>query len=779
MPESSFWSRIKNARLFRVLVIYLAASWVVLQLVVVLRDALELPSWIAPVSIILLVIGFIMTLATAWIQSHPLMPQREAAEEVPGDWKVDLGEIKKSVSAGRLPHLNWARALISGLVAFSLLFGIAGLYVLIQNRGDSFSPESILPGAAPGIAVLPFTVQGQDLEVLREGMVSLLSTGLDGAAGLRTISPRTVFARWRERVSGEEAPDLATLLEIAHDTGARYALVGSAVGIGSSTRLVANVYDVDTGDRLGQARSEGSSDEVLPLVDRLGVEILSIILQKGEEELPEIDLASVTTGSPEALMAYLEGEVHFRHFDFQAAREAYTRAVDADSTFALAHLRLSLTYAWMPDDDPTLRDLHLARAMQFSDRLPAREALLARAWRALLLNILDELDALRQAVQTYPDDAEIWYQLGETLYHVGGAMAPAEDVESAFERAVHIDPGNARYLAHYVFLAWTINADSQEAAHRLAMYERASSAQNIVARAGRLALDLAFGDSTAQADAMTRLETEDYDVVRWTSRIIKHPRYRQRSAVNRMLLRRADDDRVTAAWLRHAWDLTSYGRFHELLELMEDPRIEAGWRAHMLHLLREVGFPVPVESLEEAMGSISIDSNASFGGVQFVGVYAADEARWLDHERAIAEMERRADVALADEDLADALLWTRDAKSLRGYGLWRRSGPEAAVSLLGDPNQVGNDFTDLWWPGQLYQELGRFRDAERVYRTYWKISSHPLVHRELGGVYEALEEYDKAREAYEYFVEYWNDADPELQPMVEEARQAITRLQRQ
>ncbi len=43
-------------------------------------------------------------------------------------------------------------------------------------------------------------------------------------------------------------------------------------------------------------------------------------------------------------------------------------------------------------------------------------------------------------------------------------------------------------------------------------------------------------------------------------------------------------------------------------------------------------------------------------------------------------------------------------------------------------------------------------------------------------VYEVLDEYGKALEAYEYFVEYWNDADPELQPMVEEARQAIIRL---
>lgn len=28
----------------------------------------------------------------------------------------------------------------------------------------------------------------------------------------------------------------------------------------------------------------------------------------------------------------------------------------------------------------------------------------------------------------------------------------------------------------------------------------------------------------------------------------------------------------------------------------------------------------------------------------------------------------------------------------------------------------------------------------------------------------------------EYFAEYWQDADPELQPMVEETRQAILRL---
>ena len=46
----------------------------------------------------------------------------------------------------------------------------------------------------------------------------------------------------------------------------------------------------------------------------------------------------------------------------------------------------------------------------------------------------------------------------------------------------------------------------------------------------------------------------------------------------------------------------------------------------------------------------------------------------------------------------------------------------------------------------------------------------------LGQAYEELGETDKARTAYASFVDMWGDADPELQPMVEEARSALRRL---
>jgi tetratricopeptide (TPR) repeat protein len=46
----------------------------------------------------------------------------------------------------------------------------------------------------------------------------------------------------------------------------------------------------------------------------------------------------------------------------------------------------------------------------------------------------------------------------------------------------------------------------------------------------------------------------------------------------------------------------------------------------------------------------------------------------------------------------------------------------------------------------------------------------------LGQVYTELGEPEKARESYEYALLSWRDADPELQPRVEAAREGLARL---
>ncbi|MHC4094126.1 MAG: BTAD domain-containing putative transcriptional regulator [Planctomycetota bacterium] len=364
------------------------------------------------------------------------------------------GTVTTTAGTGVARPWSTGRRWLSVTVVVAIL-GLGGWYIALKD--ESAGPEQA-PGAtaAPSIAVLPFSVRGEELAVLREGMVDLLSTGLDGAGGLRTIPAGTLLARWREHVPDDETPELTTALEVARRARAQYALVGSAVAIDSDVRIVVDIYDAKTDERLGQAKVEGSPDNVLPLVDRLAVDALRVILQRGEEELPKIDLASLTTESPAALQAFLEGEVHFRHFDITAAQDAYKRAVEADSTFALAHYRLAYAYGWQPGE-ATYGTPHYRRALRLADRLPARQALYVGGGRSRSRLNPNDLEFARQAVEMYPDDPAAWFWLGEVYLHA--------------ERAVELDPRNAEYLFHYVQFAWWL-PDSAQAAQRLAMFER-------------------------------------------------------------------------------------------------------------------------------------------------------------------------------------------------------------------------------------------------------------------------------------------------------------------
>jgi hypothetical protein len=65
----SIWRRVRRARLFRVLAVYLSVSFVVLQAVGLFTDKLGLPDWFFPGALALLLIGLPIIVATALVQS--------------------------------------------------------------------------------------------------------------------------------------------------------------------------------------------------------------------------------------------------------------------------------------------------------------------------------------------------------------------------------------------------------------------------------------------------------------------------------------------------------------------------------------------------------------------------------------------------------------------------------------------------------------------------------------------------------------------------------------
>jgi hypothetical protein len=64
---SQFWQELKRRRVVRVIIFYAAAAFVILELVSIIVEPLKLPEWSLPMVIILLCIGFIISIILSWI----------------------------------------------------------------------------------------------------------------------------------------------------------------------------------------------------------------------------------------------------------------------------------------------------------------------------------------------------------------------------------------------------------------------------------------------------------------------------------------------------------------------------------------------------------------------------------------------------------------------------------------------------------------------------------------------------------------------------------------
>ena len=757
-----------------VVFLYLVASWIVVQLTGSLIESLGLPDWLASVALGLLIVGLVIVSATAWVQTRP----RAAAAHAPGAWDLALGDAGRSLARGRLPHLTWSRAIAGGVFAFSLLFGLAGLYVVIKDRGRSFSPDEAIAEAAPGLAVLPFSVQGAGLDEWREGMVDLLSTNLDGAGGLRAIDSRTVLARWRETAGGED-PDLETALEVGRRAGARYALLGSVVSIGDGVRLSADVYDVDGGRKLGSGTVEGAQDSVFMLVDRLSIEILRAI--GGDPGATgSVNLARATTTSLPALKAFMEGEVLYRRGDFRAAVPAYERAVEADSTFALALYRLSTSYGWAESITSELATGAIERAARFADRLPERDALLVRTELALQRGTLDGLELGRLATRRYPDDPEAWYTLGEVIYHYSDMLdLKREDSDGAFARALQLDPGFAPAWIHRSDLAFSVHDDSARARAFTDSLALLGPQSVYVARA-RMAWQLAYADSAGAEQALAVLDT--------TSTIAPFSLFAAQLWGPRFLpiqerLAEIQGRRGTGAnWgpVMSTWARLGRGQMHAGMESIEDPEIRFSWDGYAAYWFSVQGIPLPAEAMDQALAPGAVDSTDA-ASLFLAAAWALDRERSAENAALIRRMEGLGTRQLDAGDSTRAGATGAMVDALDAYSDLRSGRREEALRKLqvvrpriaGQRGEWIVNLTIGWWVAELLVGLGRPAEAVPYFES---ITDTPLSQLELGKIYEELGEREKALTAYEEFVNAFDQPDPEVLALAEEGRQGVIRM---
>jgi class 3 adenylate cyclase/tetratricopeptide (TPR) repeat protein len=705
---------------------------------------------------------------------------------VPGSWHLyALSELPPGPGfrTGRwIPEMSYRQA---GIVAVGAL-AVVGL-VVVLFLGGRWGMEKISPGpalaesAAPGIAVLPFTVNDPQLDQWREGMVDLLATNLDGAGGFRAIDNRTVLARWSEAVPEGRRADLATLLDVARKTGARYAVAGDVVTIGAGMRLSADLYDIGRGESVGHAQAEGSQDSLFVLVDRLSIDLLGALLAEGGGSVPSLNLSRVTTSSVPALKAYLEGEGHFRRSDWRNAVTAYKAAVEADSTFALAHLRLSQAYGWWSETEFTdfpAREAELAR--RYVDRLPERERLLVEGEDLWFQGSMRSVQFARDLAKRYPDDVDAWNFLGEILFHEGGKhLIDVEESTRAFFRAIELDPRFTPAYLHPIDLAFTDDSDSARAADLIGRFrEHAPGSEDDVIFGIDFAL--AFGSPDSRAAALKALDTLNVSCFRCkVVGRLGHPNHLgyQEDALHSLLARDLDDEERGTATFNMFLNQLGRGKLSACAELLDAPYLNPRQRGEMAFIARMANVPASVDRLETLL---TLPPDSLMGPTTFLLTAAsADLGKEMDFRRGVRLIRSAADERTAENDSLAAQSLSATADALEGYATWRGGDAARAWPMLESAQRrVGGNRENAWirwWLSGIATELGHPEDAirylESVRYPFGTTALYPLAL-----AYEAQGRRDEARQAYELLLTAWSESDPEYAPRVAEVRQRLAGL---
>ncbi|HET7692118.1 MAG TPA: adenylate/guanylate cyclase domain-containing protein [Gemmatimonadota bacterium] len=672
---------------------------------------------------------------------------------------------------GRLAAMR-RRPLAAGLAVLALLVAgvVAGL--VLRDRGGLAPTDALAENAAPGLAVVPFSVNDPELERWEEGLVDLLSTNLDGAGGLRTIDSRTVLARWRELVPEGGVADLPTALEVARRSGGKYGLVGSAVSSGASMRLVTDVYDLESGETLGQSQVEGSPDSIFGLVDRLSIQVLGIILEQGSGTAHSVDLASVTTSSLPALKSFLDGEEHTRRGDFAGAIPAYQDAIGADSTFALAHVRLGDAFGWTGGyETPGVRESYAA-AKRFADRLPERDSNLLDVTLAYANAKEDATRLARDASQRYPDDPTAWYLLGEVYYHLPyQSLASKEDKWEPFERAFALDPTFLPAEIHLLDLAFE-GAD-KAAADSLMPHFRQVTAGSDHGKSYSLLYTITFGDSASQARALASLDTMPHDVLRQLPSHMNHPRFAdvQQAVIGELQSRPEHASVARFVDFFYGQALLNWGELETLEEVIEGGILSPAAAQSALGTAYYHEIPLSQELYDGLFASRADPApGPEMAAAAFGALETGDRPTAL---RLMGGIRAARQSLLEAGDSATAKEVGEILEGLEARDAMLRKRPEALALLEAAYRKSGFPPAGIW-AAELLEERG---ETERAIEFLEALGSSPLLGMRLGGLYEKVGRREDAIEAYGWVLLAWEEADPRLQPRVSEARQAIARLE--
>jgi adenylate cyclase len=399
---------LRRRRVFRVVVLYAIAGWIVIEVSATVLPGLNLPEWTTTMVILLVALGFILAVGLAW--AFDIGPQ--GIERT-----LPTGQTQPQPAVDTTPPVAAPPNVVT----------------TPPTPAPVAVPENVAASAAAvaddrrSIAVLPFVNMSGDPEneYFSDGIAEEILNLLVKLPQLRVASRTSSFVFKGEKIN---IPDVARKL------GVSTLLEGSVRRAGDRVRITAQLIEVGTDSHLWSETYDREMRDVFAIQDDIARSIVAAL----EVTLTPRDrraLQYVATSDANAYDYYLRGRQYFYEFSrrhFHNAIRMFRKAIEQDPNFALAYAGMadaySLLYQWADSSDE---------------------------------NIGKANEASIKAITLDPDSAEANAARGTALAISGRH----EEAERAFENAILLNP--SLYEAYYFYGRDCLSQGKYEKAARL------------------------------------------------------------------------------------------------------------------------------------------------------------------------------------------------------------------------------------------------------------------------------------------------------------------------
>jgi serine/threonine-protein kinase len=657
------------------------------------------------------------------------------------------------------------------------------------------------------LAIAPFEVHDPTLQLWHEGLVDVLARNLDGAGPLRTVPTSVVLRRW------QGPADRATAAALGTATGAGLVAFGDlAVRGADSVTLSLTLLDVTKNTIEGEVEVSGPTDRINDLADSLGRRVLGALGR--ERPIAAVRQGPLGATSLPALKDFLQGEQWYRRGEWDSALVYYDEAISDDSTFSLALGRMALVLGWNPPTQSKYKDgeEYWQQAVRYRAGQSTLDSLIMAA--GVLNEIADtstnlagfvdfhrrSLATVREAVRQYPADPEVWYSLGETLFHFPAQFrGTATETLAAFDHSIELDSGFVpayehtsglamevggvelarRYLIAYVRLNPTETSYSSDLRFQAAVFD---PGQNGAAKFDRL-LDSASGDQLFGVTFDAAWWPDSAETAVRVSRALLARAYLPKSSVTRQgVLQRIQI---------LAMQLAIRGHLQDAWRLYDDSvrANHSAWGDNPFPELALLGV-VPPETAAKVLAQVFEPKAVWPPKWHLIGL------SWWAQQRDTTSLKRF--IVRANLEAARATIQRNTATDLYlgatagAYLILSRGDTAAALAALQalPDSSCGEQYpaTCLFQKFTEARLLAAGSDERKaadlmdhwVLENFMKPTPVIVVARlERAQLAEHLGERELAIRYYQFVTDIWRNADPMLSPYVEEARAGLQRLTRE